>query len=309
MSTRPREHVLETESRRAFEQWLPAEWVVRPQDIDYGIDAQVQVFEGGHATTSFFFAQLKATDSIDIADESPGYRFSTERLLYYVNCPLPVMLVLYDAAGRRLFYLWVHSLFKRLTQDEERKWRLQKTVIVRFAQRLDGADMLSLAREVRRQPLFLGQSPDPCEPFTIGLTLNIPESMADKTRLQLRGWLSDDAATSFIKVRDVSSDEVTDAVIAVTANPNMLIAACGDDSVVLPLSTSPDEDISHDQIVASLQLTVASVLSFGGRIGSALDVITRFIIRRGEVIAATAATQGVVAAETSPFRVEIYGKV
>ena len=103
MTVRPRSHILETESRQAFEQALPAKWVVRTQDPDYGLDAQVQVFEGGRATTSFFFAQLKATDGVAPKEETPDHRFSTDRLLHYVDCPLPVMLVLYDATSRRLF--------------------------------------------------------------------------------------------------------------------------------------------------------------------------------------------------------------
>jgi hypothetical protein len=62
---RPRPHVLEEESRRAWHAALPPEWVPRRVDPDYGIDETVEIFEEGVATGLIFNVQLRATDDSD----------------------------------------------------------------------------------------------------------------------------------------------------------------------------------------------------------------------------------------------------
>ncbi len=83
---RPREHVLEDESRRALEAIMPAGWVVRPVDRgDYGVDAEIEVFESGLSTGLTFKVQLKATD----ARRSPSVRVTAEHLRYWVSLDVP----------------------------------------------------------------------------------------------------------------------------------------------------------------------------------------------------------------------------
>ena len=66
MPQRPREHQLETESRLAFHTALPSAWVLRNLTDDYGIDAEVELFDAkGFATGERFLVQLKATDETD----------------------------------------------------------------------------------------------------------------------------------------------------------------------------------------------------------------------------------------------------
>lgn len=52
MPHRPREHELEDESRKAFENLLPARLIYRPIAPDYGIDGEVEEFESGTAIHS-----------------------------------------------------------------------------------------------------------------------------------------------------------------------------------------------------------------------------------------------------------------
>lgn len=51
MVKRPRNHVLETMSFRAFEDCIPPEWVVRSHFPDYGIDREVEIFPVERART------------------------------------------------------------------------------------------------------------------------------------------------------------------------------------------------------------------------------------------------------------------
>ena len=64
---RPRQHQLETESKRHFESVIPSSWIYRPLDQDYGIDGEVEIFnDSGDATGYKFLVQLKSTDQSDL---------------------------------------------------------------------------------------------------------------------------------------------------------------------------------------------------------------------------------------------------
>ncbi|WP_431892421.1 DUF4365 domain-containing protein [Micromonospora haikouensis] len=109
MPRRPRSHELETESRRAFEALLPSSWVVRRVDEEYGIDLEVEIFQGGEATGSVFRVQLKATDKLPKNGRISRGDIKVETLTYWRTLDLPVLVVLYVAPHRRLYARWAHS--------------------------------------------------------------------------------------------------------------------------------------------------------------------------------------------------------
>lgn len=110
MPKRPREHELEELSRRAFADALPARWVHRPLNPDYGLDETVEIFEAnGNATGLSFHVQLKATDEPDLAVALRSIRFRRELTEYYRSLALPVSVVLYHAPTGRLFARWFHA--------------------------------------------------------------------------------------------------------------------------------------------------------------------------------------------------------
>lgn len=65
MPQRPREHEIETESRRAFESALDQNWEYRVITPDYGIDGELEYFEHRKTTGLRFHVQLKGTDTQD----------------------------------------------------------------------------------------------------------------------------------------------------------------------------------------------------------------------------------------------------
>src|SRR5687768_1829307 len=81
MPGRPREHVLEEESFIALRALLPAAWTLEQVRRDYGLDARVEVFQGGNATGLAFWAQLKATDEAAVK-RALGVSFDTTTLNY-----------------------------------------------------------------------------------------------------------------------------------------------------------------------------------------------------------------------------------
>lgn len=109
MPKRPRSHQLESESRVAFRSLLPSTWVVRDLDQDYGIDAQVEIFdEDDEATGLTFLVQLKATDSKKLK-EPPQIRIKRDKANYYWSLDQPILIVLFHAPSGRLFLKWLHS--------------------------------------------------------------------------------------------------------------------------------------------------------------------------------------------------------
>jgi tetratricopeptide (TPR) repeat protein len=106
---RPRSHQVADESRRAFERALPSHWVFRPQQPDYGIDGEVEVFDESGASTGLrFYVQLKATDGT--AEQARLVRVTREVGRYYSALDLPVLIVSYHAPTGTLYARWFQEI-------------------------------------------------------------------------------------------------------------------------------------------------------------------------------------------------------
>ncbi|WP_071900038.1 DUF4365 domain-containing protein [Cystobacter ferrugineus] len=198
MLHRPREHVLEEESRRAFDSAFPSEWVVRPQSPDYGLDAEVQIFKNQTATHLRFLAQLKSTDSSSKSDNSIKYRFSCRHLLYYIDSTTPVMLAVYDAKRKIFFYKWVQSFFSELTELEKLSLHSQETITLHFEEKLTSERHQQIERELRHLYFATGLRPVTLGPLRIELNINTSSQTAPSTQApnketlnrELHQWLS-----------------------------------------------------------------------------------------------------------------------
>lgn len=109
MPLRPRQHQLERESREAFRRALPAAWVPREVQPDYGIDEQIEIFtEGGVATGRSFLVQLKGTDEVDVG-KALRVRLKRRTISYMAEQDSPVLIVRYLAGSKALFAKWLHT--------------------------------------------------------------------------------------------------------------------------------------------------------------------------------------------------------
>lgn len=106
---------------------LPSRWVYRPAEPDYGIDGQVELFgEDGEATGLVFLLQLKGTDDLELQD-ALAISFKRDTFQYYRRLDLPVMLVLFHAPTKALYWAWLHEF------DPEYKSRGQETFTLRMS--------------------------------------------------------------------------------------------------------------------------------------------------------------------------------
>ena len=128
MPERPRAHTIEDESELAFRQAIPREWVARKLVPDYGIDLTVEIFdEKGHSTPFSFHVQLRATDEEDTTRALRSIRFRRDTAEHYWSLPIPVLIVRYQADGRRLFARWWHA-YNPLVATRPEAVRASRTV-------------------------------------------------------------------------------------------------------------------------------------------------------------------------------------
>jgi Domain of unknown function (DUF4365) len=107
MPSRPRAHELEDLSETALKQLLGPTWTVHFQGKnDYGIDAEVEIFEHGEATGKFFKLQLKGSDS---SAARPTTRVSVSTFNYWIASDVPVLVAYYEAATGKMFGIWAQS--------------------------------------------------------------------------------------------------------------------------------------------------------------------------------------------------------
>lgn len=66
---RPRQHIIETKSKKRFEALVPDTWVARELNADYGLDYLIEIFKDNNSTGHLFFVQLKGTDN-DIVNDT-----------------------------------------------------------------------------------------------------------------------------------------------------------------------------------------------------------------------------------------------
>ena len=110
MTNRVKQHQLEDFSRSKYSLAIPRNWVMRDKDKDYGIDAEVEIFdEKDRATGLVYLVQLKATET---SDESAARKvdISIDAIKYYKSLELPVLIVRYSEKQDQFYCKWAHEI-------------------------------------------------------------------------------------------------------------------------------------------------------------------------------------------------------
>ncbi|MBW3590070.1 MAG: DUF4365 domain-containing protein [Actinobacteria bacterium] len=94
-----------TESGRAFLAAIPSSWTVEQRESDYGVDFDVELFQGGHTTGLHFGVQLKSTDK---ARRRASVRIKRSTANYWSSLEYPILVVLYESVSGRLWWQWWH---------------------------------------------------------------------------------------------------------------------------------------------------------------------------------------------------------
>lgn len=123
---RTRSHELETLSKAYLLRFF-SKWVCNEYNPDYGLDYKITIVENGEVTKDFFFVQNKATDNIDIKENEIYFVLDVKHILSFIEIPIPVLLILYDAQNDCSYWLNLQRYYKEVLINEEKDWSKQKT--------------------------------------------------------------------------------------------------------------------------------------------------------------------------------------
>jgi hypothetical protein len=94
---------------------LQCGWIVQRFSPDYGLDLLMTTFNGrGEIENGDVRLQIKATDSIKIVSgrKAIAVRVEWRDMLYWLNEPLPVILVINDAKSDRAWWSYLNDILR-----------------------------------------------------------------------------------------------------------------------------------------------------------------------------------------------------
>jgi hypothetical protein len=131
---RTREHIVADLSVNHVERFvLRAGWIVHRFSPDYGIDLFMETFDAdGEIENGGVWFQLKATDSLKVRAKSQAIpvRMEWRDLLFWLNERMPGILVIYDAAQDRAWWLCLQEALRTIKRRQTGA-RLAHTVTLR----------------------------------------------------------------------------------------------------------------------------------------------------------------------------------
>jgi hypothetical protein len=140
---RTREHVIADLGVNHVErQILRCGWTMQRFSPDYGLDLLMTTFDRrGEIENGDIRLQIKATDSIKMASggDAVAVRLQWRDMIYWLNEPLPVILVVYDAKTDQAWWLHLQQALRAKQPGAQTKTPGTLTVHVPLANVLDAA--------------------------------------------------------------------------------------------------------------------------------------------------------------------------
>jgi hypothetical protein len=138
---RTREHVIADLSVNHVEKRvLQCGWTVQRFSPDYGLDLLVTTFNRrGEIENGDLRLQVKATDSVKVraGGDAIPVRLEWRDMVYWLNEPLPVILVVYDARADQAWWLYLQEALRKEGQRESGTVAVTLTVRVPLTNILD----------------------------------------------------------------------------------------------------------------------------------------------------------------------------
>ena len=150
---RTRQHVIADLSVHYVEGFILEEGhTARRLDSDYSYDLVMRAFdEKGYVEPGPVYFQLKASESLQAAGSAYGFDVDIRDYNLWIQEEMPVVLILFDAARRKAYWLCVQRYFDEDTARQPKKGA--KTVRVRVPKRQ--AMNRSAVRKIRELRYFL----------------------------------------------------------------------------------------------------------------------------------------------------------
>jgi len=136
-----------------------ADWIVRGQEEDFGIDSEIELAEG-EVKGQILKLQIKTSQNIPITNKRIKYRVHTSLLHYANSCRIPLILVIASIQPETAWFLWLQKWIVGLRQSGRSMEDLGKSVTVYIPndQTLDNGlshDLKNIARWATETQLVL----------------------------------------------------------------------------------------------------------------------------------------------------------
>lgn len=263
MPRRVRSHRLECEARRRFRDLIEDHgWVVRPKDDpDYGVDDEVEVFDGDDATGITFLVQSRGTD--DETSNSLRVSIRLEQQNYFRARTDPVLIARYHAPTGRTLAKWFH--------EADPYPRLQRSSITLSPEDELTPDRIEeLATEVRRFRSFRSSALE----WPVALVVTSDEIDKREVELAIATVLRDFPGL----IELVESVDVTAPYMTVRVAHDRLVVHAGLASFTAHALVG---DYTVRDIAAAIVLAAGTVLDSLGHGGRAADLIEASLLTKG----------------------------
>lgn len=128
---RTQTHVIDTAAVRQLMAELPPDLVIRSmEDRDYGIDLQVELFDGLQPTGNFAFIQVKGRQAA--FPKQVTFRLHVKTILYAQLFNAPFFLLYTSLDGKSSRFVWLQKYADIALNTEDANWRSLKKVAIKF---------------------------------------------------------------------------------------------------------------------------------------------------------------------------------
>ncbi len=112
---RTREHIIADISVNYVEHFIVTTgFSVERVEKDYGYDLVLFTYDSeGEIENGQIYLQLKATDHIQKTNDKIALSISTKDLNLWLEEPMPVILILYDAIQKEAYWLYIQAYFEK----------------------------------------------------------------------------------------------------------------------------------------------------------------------------------------------------
>lgn len=129
-------HRVDTQAFRTLLNHLHVDWVVRSmEDRDYGIDLQLEIFDGLNPTGVLISGQLKGTEKSFLEEDS--FQFPVKTLLYAELFSTPFFLFRTSISDKKTRFIWLQKFIETKLTDASPEWRTQETVKISMPENND----------------------------------------------------------------------------------------------------------------------------------------------------------------------------
>jgi len=145
---------METQSDKIFCSQIPDEWIYRKIDLDYGLDREIEIVANGKLSGKTLLVQLKSLQAIDSKQNHIRYTLETDKLQYYLQRDVPVILVVVDLTSRLCYWLFVQEYVFEKLNSLTPSWREQKSVTLEIPKTNVWSNSLDAVKEIAKTGVF-----------------------------------------------------------------------------------------------------------------------------------------------------------